>query len=159
VPVLRAFVQTQLPDYMVPATFMLLDSLPLTPSGKVNRRALPAPDSARPRLENEYVAPRTEVEEFLAATWSELLGIKQIGIYDNFFTELGGHSLLATQLVSRIRQRFKIEFALRHLFESPTILGLAQVIDGSKAKGEEFKDKPITRLSRDRYRKVQTAGG
>jgi acyl carrier protein len=106
------------------------------------------------------VAPRTEVEEFLAASWSELLGIKQIGIHDNFFTELGGHSLLATQLVSRIRQKFQIEFALRQFFESPTILGLAKVIEGSKARGDEFKDRPITRLSRDLYRKkVQTAGG
>jgi SAM-dependent methyltransferase/acyl carrier protein len=158
VPQLRAFVQDRLPEYMVPATFVLLDALPLTPNGKVDRRALPAPDSVRPNLQGEYVAPRSSVEEFLAGSWSEVLGIKQIGIHDNLFTELGGHSLLATQLVSRIREQFKIDLPLRRLFEKPTIAALAEVIQQAKG-GSQLKEKPIARLSRDLYRKrIQATG-
>src|SRR5262249_39561959 len=108
--------------------FVFLDSLPLTPNGKVDRQALPAPTSARPELEDTFVAPGTPAEEVLAGIWAELLGVEQVGIHDNFF-DLGGHSLLATQVVSRVREFFHVEIALRQVFETPTVVGLAQSID------------------------------
>jgi len=119
---LRAFLLDKLPEYMVPAAFVALDALPLTPNGKVDRRALPAPqwDS-----EAELVAPRTPAEEKLAEIWKDVLGIEQIGVHDNFF-DRGGHSLLATQVVSRVRSTFGVDLALRSLFETPTIAGLAE---------------------------------
>ena len=99
VPVLRAYVQGQLPEYMVPAAFVVLEALPLTPNGKVDRRALPAPETGRPQLAGQYVAPRTPVEQHVAAIWELVLGVEGVGVHDNFFA-LGGHSLLATQVVS-----------------------------------------------------------
>src|SRR5262249_31126598 len=100
---LRHFLGEKLPGYMVPAAFVLRGALPRTPGGKVDRRALPAPDAGRPELEQAYLPPRTPVEEILAALWAELLGVERVGIHDNFF-DLGGHSLLATRVVSRVRQ-------------------------------------------------------
>ncbi|MBE8986272.1 non-ribosomal peptide synthetase [Nostoc sp. LEGE 12450] len=123
---LRQFLKAKLPDYMVPNAFVILESLPLTPNGKVDRRALPAPDLYID-LADKYVAPRTPVEETLAQMWSQVLGLEQVGINDNFF-ELGGHSLLATQLVSRIRDRFKVQLSLSELFNGATIAELAQSI-------------------------------
>jgi acyl carrier protein len=96
----------------------------LTPNGKVDRRALPAPDGQRPELGQEYVAPRSEVEEVLAGIWAEVLGVERVGVHDNFF-ELGGHSLLATQIVSRLREAFGSELSLRSLFKSPTVAGIS----------------------------------
>jgi len=121
---LRRMLARQLPEYMAPSDFMFLDSLPITPNGKVNRSALPAPGQSRPELEQPYVAPRNAIEKELAGIWSEVLRKERVGIKDNFF-ELGGHSLLATQVISRIRQHFKIELPLRSLFESPTVGALA----------------------------------
>ncbi len=125
---LRSFLKQQLPEYMIPSAFVMLEALPLTPNGKVDRWALPASDTARPELEKPFVAPRTEVEERLAAIWSEVLGLEQVGVCDNFF-ELGGHSLLATQIVSRLREAFGLELPLRRLFESPTVAELAESIE------------------------------
>src|SRR5262249_47899332 len=89
VPTLRRFLRAHLPEYMIPATFVMLDSLPVTPSGKLDRRALPVPGQGGPDLQGAYVAPRNETEQVLAGIWSELLGVERIGIDDNFF-ELGG---------------------------------------------------------------------
>ena len=100
---LRGFLKDKLPNYMVPSDFSFLDSLPLTPSGKVDRRALPAPDIFKGGREAGYAAPRTSTEKALANIWAKILGRDQIGIHDNFF-DLGGHSLKATQVVSRIHQ-------------------------------------------------------
>ena len=105
---------------MVPSAFVFLDSLPLTPNGKVDRQALPAPTSARPELAETFAAAHTPTEEVLAGLWTELLGVEQVGIHDNFF-DLGGHSLLATQVISRVRELFHVEIALRQLFETPTV--------------------------------------
>ncbi len=124
---LQAFTRTQLPAYMVPATFVFLDDLPLTPSGKIDRRALPEPEAVRPALDTVFVAPRNTAEERLTDLWAELLGIEQVGIHDNFF-ELGGHSLLATQLISRMREAFQVEIPLQSLFEGPTVEQLAKNI-------------------------------
>ncbi|GMU11502.1 non-ribosomal peptide synthetase [Corallococcus caeni] len=114
----------RLPEYMVPSAFVSLQALPLTPNGKLDRQALPVPDTQRPELEKGYVAPRDELEQQLADIWSELLGVKQVGVHDDFF-ELGGHSLLGTQLISRIRTTFDVELPLRDIFESPTVENLA----------------------------------
>ena len=123
----RRYLSARLPNYMVPNLYVQLDGLVLTPNGKIDRRALPAPDMSRPILENSFVAPRTPLEEKVAAIWAELLHIERVGIHDNFF-ELGGHSLKATQVVSRIRDTFQIELPLRSLFEQPTVAGLGQQI-------------------------------
>jgi amino acid adenylation domain-containing protein len=122
---LRAHLRQNLPEYMVPSAFVFLDALPLTPSGKLDRRALPAPELAS--AAERYVAPRTPTEEVLAGIWAELLRLERVGVTESFF-ELGGHSLLATRLVSRVRQVFGVEVPLRALFEGPTVAELARVV-------------------------------
>jgi len=124
---LRRFLATKLPEYMIPSLFVIIDSLPLTINGKIDRRALPAPDGARPELEDFYVAPRTPIEQKLADIWGELLGLEQVGVHDNFF-ELGGDSLLATQAILHICNRFLTEIPLRTLFEFPTVAGIAHYL-------------------------------
>jgi amino acid adenylation domain-containing protein len=133
---LRAFLQAKLPDYMLPSVFVFLDSLPLTPSGKIDRKALPAPDQSRPELESAFVAPRTRTEELLAGIWAEVLKLEGVGIHDNFF-ELGGHSLLATQVISRVRKAFQVELPLRSLFETPTVAGLAARVAQKEAPPQD----------------------
>lgn len=133
---MRRLLAENLPDYMIPSGFLVLDSLPRTANGKVDRRALPTPEKDRPDLDHPFVAPRTPIEEVLAGLWSKILGVEQVGIDDNFF-ELGGHSLLATQIISRIRTMFQVEVRLRTLFEKPTIEKLAKVIAQSQANGVE----------------------
>lgn len=124
---LRAFLKDRLPEYMVPALVMLLEEMPLTPSGKINRRALPEPDESARAVAQAFVAPRTAVESIVAKVWSEILGVARVGIHDNFF-DLGGHSLLATQVISRLKSSFKNNLPLRTLFESPTVAELAAEI-------------------------------
>src|SRR5262249_57595329 len=113
-----------LPYYIVPSAFVLLDALPPTANGKIDRKALPAPGPSRPQMEQGYQAPRTPAEEMLVEIWAEVLKLESIGVHDNFF-DLGGHSLLATQVISRIRGSFQVEVPLRALFESPTVAGFA----------------------------------
>ena len=126
--VVKARLRSQLPDYMVPSSVVNLDVWPLTPNGKVDRKALPDPEhSGRPA----YVAPRNETEEKLAEIWSEVLGVKDIGIHDSFF-DLGGHSLLAARAVSKFRQAFEVDIQLRSLFELHTIADIAQYLDTMK---------------------------
>ncbi len=124
---LRNFLNKKLPDYMIPAAFVFLEAFPLTPNGKINRRALPVPDSVQRNLDVDFVLPRTPIEQELATIWLEVLKLKQVGIHDNFF-ELGGHSLLATQVISRLREVFFLDFPLRYLFENPTIAELAEKV-------------------------------
>ena len=131
---LRNFLDQQLPSYMMPSMFVVLDSLPLTSNGKVDRRRLPEPDSARPELEQLYVAPQTPLEEVLCSIWSEVLGVEQVGVHDNFF-ELGGHSLLATQAASRLRDAIGVEVPLRWLFESATVAELAPRLESEMRSG------------------------
>ncbi|CAD5967352.1 Dimodular nonribosomal peptide synthase [Planktothrix agardhii] len=127
---IRQFLKAKLPDYMVPNAFVILAALPLTANGKIDRRALPPPESGS-EVSDKYVAPRTPMEEILATIWSEVLKVEKVGINDNFF-ELGGHSLLATQLVAQIRDRLKIELPLRQLFNTATLAELAQGIEQLK---------------------------
>jgi acyl-coenzyme A synthetase/AMP-(fatty) acid ligase len=126
---LRAFLKERLPENMVPSFFMTLDQLPLNANGKVDRRQLLelAREASPPQNAEEYVAPRTAAEEVLADLWTEVLGVKQVGITDNFFA-LGGHSLLATQLLSRVQKIFRVDLPLRKLFEKPTVLGLVDAL-------------------------------
>lgn len=148
VPKLRSFVQEQLPDYMVPSAFVLMDALPLTQHGKINRRALPAPEQARAELDDIYVAPRTQVEKELAAMFAHVLGVTQVGVHDNFF-DLGGHSLLATQLLARILETFSDkEITLRHIFESPTVAGLALGIEATGTVHQKLP--PLLSIPRDK---------
>jgi acyl carrier protein len=156
---LRDFLKKQLPEYMVPSTFFLLDRLPLTESGKVDRGELPSPDHARPETSETYVAPRTSIEERLVKAWSEVLGLARIGVHDNFFNDLGGHSLLATRLVSRIRDSFGMDLPLRTIFDLPTIAGLAQAIESFRSRGEEREEPSITRLSREQHRMIVSQPG
>jgi acyl carrier protein len=130
---------------------MPLAALPLTPQGKVNRRALPDPAGGREALEQEYVAPRTAVEKRLARLWAELLQLDRVGLRDGFF-DLGGHSLLATRLMMRIRQAFGVELALRVMFEAPTVEGMARAL-GASAGPESGRPKPaLRRTSRAEHR-------
>ncbi|MBF0099846.1 MAG: amino acid adenylation domain-containing protein [Desulfobacterales bacterium] len=134
-PKLRNFLKRKLPDYMIPATFVFLDQLPLTPSGKLNRRVLPPPKSERPVLEQPFVKPFTAIEEQLAEIWAEILNIHPIGRNDNFF-DLGGHSLLIMQLLSLIKEAFQADLPLVSLFENPTVAELGQVIKGDRHNGQ-----------------------
>jgi len=119
-PRLRNYLRERLPDYMVPSAFVLLEKLPLTANGKIERKQLPPPERARPPLAQEFIAPRDVGEEALAAIWSEVLGVDRVGVKDDFF-ELGGHSLLATQVLSRLRETLQMDLSLKSFFESPTI--------------------------------------
>jgi amino acid adenylation domain-containing protein len=130
---LRNFLKAKLPDYMIPAAFVVLEKFPLTPNGKIDRRALPAPDTIQQPEENTSLA-LTPVQEMLTGIWADILGIKQVSIYDNFF-ELGGHSLLATQAISRIRKTFGVDIPLQRLFEFPTIAELAKDIQQASLQG------------------------
>jgi amino acid adenylation domain-containing protein len=129
----RRLLRAKLPDYMVPSAFTLLDALPLTPTGKVDRLALPMPNRARRDLGESFVAPRTAVEEVVTGMWAEVLGLEQIGVHDSFF-DLGGHSLLATQIMYRISRLFRVELSLPRLFEAPTVAKLALAIIANEAK-------------------------
>ncbi|MBN1237352.1 MAG: AMP-binding protein, partial [Gammaproteobacteria bacterium] len=134
-PELRGFLKTQLPEHMVPAVYVFLEALPLAPNGKVDRRALPAPDGTRPDVRAPYTAPRTGTETAVADIWCELMRIDRAGVDDDFF-ELGGHSLLATQLIWRIRERCGVDLPLRTVFEKPTLGELAAALDGAAAAAD-----------------------
>ena len=151
VPQLRMYLAEKLPDYMVPSSFIVLEALPLTPNGKVNRRALRAPDPVKPQLEGTDTLPRSVVEEVLVGIWSEVLGLKRVGIHDNFF-ELGGHSLLATQLISRVRDAFQIELPLRSLFEQATIAGLSKEVERFQNSNSRLQAPAILPVSREARR-------
>jgi non-ribosomal peptide synthetase component F len=125
---LREFLTERLPDYMVPSAFVSVEKFPLTPSGKINRKAMPHPESTRRDSTTEYAAPATTVEKKLAAIWADVLKVDRVGVHDNFF-ELGGHSLLATQVLSRVRENFGVELPVRDLFRMPTIAGLAERVE------------------------------
>jgi amino acid adenylation domain-containing protein len=128
---LRAHLKAELPEHMVPAAFVVLDALPKSGSGKVDRRALPAPDAPAVPAES-YVAPETEAERRLAEIWAEVLRVERVGTRDDFFA-LGGHSLLATQVISRVRQAFGAELPLRAVFERPTVGELAALLPADGA--------------------------
>jgi amino acid adenylation domain-containing protein len=144
---LRELAVATLPEYMVPGAFVMLADLPLTENGKVNRRALPAPEQTRPEIAGQYVAPTNPIEEIIAAIWSELLRVERVGVEDNFFA-LGGHSLVATQVIARLRQVFRLEVPLRLLFEAPTIASLAEALTRTQRAAAGLELPPIKPVAR-----------
>lgn len=130
---LTSMLKAKLPEYMVPADIVFLEAFPLTTSGKIDRKSLPAPAHDRLRLGNEFTAPRTPYEKRIARIWGEIMTLENPGLHDNFF-ELGGHSLLATRVITRINRAFDTQLPLRNLFESPTIAGLAQALLVNKTR-------------------------
>ncbi|MEG4517840.1 MULTISPECIES: amino acid adenylation domain-containing protein [unclassified Microcoleus] len=143
---LRVFLKQKLPQYMVPSAFVLLEAMPLTPNGKIDRRSLRAPDTNTAEFESNLAVPRTPDEQLIAEIWAEVLGLERVGIHDNFF-ELGGHSLLATQAIARLREAFKIELPLRVLFESPTVASLSSRMDQISSEQKQ-EAPPIDRAPR-----------
>jgi amino acid adenylation domain-containing protein len=145
---LRAYLKEQLPDYMLPAAIVSLPKLPLNANGKIDRQALPAPEQIQSQ---PYIAPRTPTEEVVALIWAEVLRRDRISTDDNFF-ELGGHSLMATQIVSRVREHFRIELAMRVLFERPTVHGVAEAIVTAQQSGAADAESAIVPVARESYR-------
>jgi amino acid adenylation domain-containing protein len=146
---LRSFLRQKLPEYMVPSSFVTVAALPLLPSGKIDRNALPAPDEDKAEL-STFVAPRTAVEELLVEIWAEVLKVEKVGVSDNFF-ELGGHSLLATQVISRLHKTFDLSLPLQSLFENPTIEGLARIIRTTEVDRSNSLAGAITPVPRQLY--------
>jgi pyochelin synthetase len=128
---LREFLRASLPAAMVPTAIVPLAAMPLTANGKLDRKALPAPDAARPELARGFVPPRTPVEQRLAAIWRDVLALEAVGVHDDFF-DVGGDSLVATQVVSRIRAELELDLPLRGLFEHPTLAGLAELVESAR---------------------------
>jgi amino acid adenylation domain-containing protein len=149
-PELRRFLAERLPEAMVPGAFVRLDALPMAPTGKVDRRALPEPGRERPELESEYRAPATPTEEALAAVWADLLGLDRVGARDDLFA-LGGHSLIVTRIATRVRTDLGRELPLLTVFERPTVEALAAWLDGAEAAGEGAAAElpPIAPVPRD----------
>jgi amino acid adenylation domain-containing protein len=144
---LRAHLKERLPEYMVPVVFVEIAEFPLTPNGKIDRRALPAAESISIQA-SEYEAPRTLTEDLLSGLWANVLRLDQVGINDKFF-ELGGHSLLAIQLISRIRDAFGLELPLSDLFDHPTVAQLAQNIENRIRAGQDVMTVPLRPVLRD----------
>ena len=130
-----------LPDYMVPGAIIRLDALPLTPNGKVDRRALPVPDSALAAPARPYVAPRSPLEEGIAAAWRDVLGVDRVGVDDDFFA-LGGHSLLAMRVLARLSDVVPVRLTLGALFEARTVAGLAALAVRRLAEEESAASEP-----------------
>jgi amino acid adenylation domain-containing protein len=147
---LRSFLREKLLDYMIPTAFVMLDELPLTLSGKVDRRALPAPERQSSTALENYVAPANPVEEIVAGIWAELLHAERVGMEDNFF-DIGGHSLLATQVISRLREAFRVELPVRALFEHPTPTELAVVIGEKIKTSPQWSSVSVHRRSREQH--------
>ncbi len=144
---LREHLRTQLPEYMIPAVFVTTESLPHTPSGKIDRKALIAPEQSTLSEARNRQLPRSPMEEIIASIWSELLHLERVTIEENFF-ELGGHSLLATRLVSRIRQVLHLDLPLRVIFESPTVAALAAVVEKALENQSAVAAPPIVPVPR-----------
>ncbi|HXQ70697.1 MAG TPA: phosphopantetheine-binding protein, partial [Pyrinomonadaceae bacterium] len=150
---LRNYLRERLPVYMIPTTFVTLEALPVLSSGKLDRKALPAPEDLSGTAEREYVAPRTPVEEMLAGIFAEVLKIDRVSADDNFF-DLGGHSLLATRVVSRINEAYPQAVSLRHIFEKPTLAEIALLIEQTQA----VKSDPPTLITAQPRRRKDRAG-
>ncbi len=142
---LRDWLKQKLPHYMIPAAFVALDKLPLSPNGKIDRHALPAPGALTQDVETDFIAPRNQIEEIIAGIWASVLGLEQVGIHQNFF-DLGGHSLLATQVIARINEALRVDLPLSYLFESPTVAALAERIT---PESSAHYAQPIERVTRD----------
>ncbi|HEU4771764.1 MAG TPA: phosphopantetheine-binding protein, partial [Candidatus Udaeobacter sp.] len=139
VSALVRFLAQTLPEHMIPAAFVRLDSIPLNPQNKVDRAALPLPAETRPVLDTPFMAPRCDEEGQLADIWAEILGVDRVGIHDNFF-DLGGHSLAATRIVTRVIENFHSELPLQVLFDSPTVEKMAAIIKETQSVGHQLRE-------------------
>ncbi|MBV9929140.1 MAG: amino acid adenylation domain-containing protein, partial [Acidobacteria bacterium] len=142
---LQNYLREKLPAFMIPTAWVVLEALPLTPNGKIDRRALPEPTSAASG--EEYVAPRTALEELVVGVWAEVLGVERVGVGDNFF-DLGGHSLLAAQVVARLRRACAVDLPLRSIFETPTPAQLADALAGLLRSESGVQAPPVERVER-----------
>jgi thioesterase domain-containing protein/acyl carrier protein len=143
IPEIRDFLRRTLPEYMLPTSFLFLEAYPLTPSGKIDRRALPNPDADMVAAHREYTAPRNKTEEIIAGIWREILNVERVGVEDNFF-DLGGHSLSASRLIAKVRQTFKLDIPLRSVFIDATVSGLAKQISQSSDMSYQFHESKQT---------------
>ena len=156
---LREFTKQKLPEYMIPSAFVALDSFPLTPNGKIDRKALPAPEGISP--EQEYVAPKTEVEQHLAQIWQDVLQIEKVGIYDNFF-EMGGNSLLLVKVISKLQKLLKMELQVVELFKYPNIYYLSEYIKSGTPKtnnlteARDVRDSKLKEGKRNMRRRLES---
>ena len=154
---LRSRLRTRLPEYMIPTTFVMLDEIPLTPNGKIDRSGLLAMEVLKTARVADYVAPRSPVEEMLAEIWAEVLGVERVGMNDNFF-ELGGHSIMATRIATRVREKLNAEVSLALLFDRvPTVAEMAKAIEEKyidQAEPEELSEmmKELGELSDEEVR-------
>ncbi len=143
----RLFLSSRLPEYMIPSAWVVLNEMPLTPNGKVDRKALPAPEGGT-ESESTYVAPGTPTEESIAEIWARILKVERVGVQDNFFL-LGGHSLLVTQVVSHLREALQVELPLRAIFEAPTVAGLAERVEATRRERPGIQAPPLVPVPRD----------
>jgi hypothetical protein len=154
---LRAYVRERLPEYMVPQALVLLEQIPLTANGKIDRKALPSPDGPSPELAT-YVAPRTELEQQIAGVWQEVLGAEKVGLHDNFF-DLGGHSILLIEASSKLRLALKRELSVVDMFRHPTVSAMAVFLSAEKSAELNFEDNldraDLRRSSAKRLRKAR----
>jgi acyl carrier protein len=148
---LRSHVMKQVPNYMVPGAFVFLETLPLLPNGKVDRKGLPTPDQTSYQLQETFVAPRTPLEETIAGIWGQVLGLERVGIHDNFFM-LGGHSLLAIQVIALLHSATQVELPLRSFFETPTVAQLTELLSQLQASGVKADMPALRPISRQAYR-------
>ncbi len=155
---LITFLRKSLPEYMIPRVFISVDKLPLTANGKIDFRKLPKPEPFSAISNETFVAPQTEVQTVLANIWSTVLGLPEIGVFDNFF-DLGGHSLLATQVIARVRQSFNVELPLRALFDSPTVASFCESIEKAKQVAGETTIEPISLAARPARRAIKSEDG
>ncbi len=151
VNILQSYVSQHLPNYMVPSAFVFLDKLPLTSNGKIDRHTLPIPEQTRPVMQSNFVAARTPLEELIITAWSRVLGIDQLGVYDNFFA-LGGHSLLAMQILSQLRTTFSVEVPIHRFLETPTVAQLAELLQHFQTSGTRSSKPPLQSIFREAYR-------
>jgi acyl carrier protein len=140
---LRQFLKESLPDYMIPTVLMPLETMPTTPNGKIDRRALPTPRTNRTQLDVAYIPPQTQLEHKIASVWQDILGVAEVGIYDNFF-DLGGHSLLLIEVQNKLQQQLSFPVTAVMLFQYPTIHTLAHHISQDQQKPQTYRE------SRDR---------
>jgi len=142
---LRQQLRQQLPAYMVPSVFVVLEALPLNPNGKVDRKALPIPGDVQESLGVEYLAPRNDLEEQIAQVWAEVLKLERVGIHDNFF-DLGGHSLMATQIVSRLREQQGVELPLPEMFSHTTVAEMAPLVESLRDGSQDQRAETLQRI-------------
>ncbi|MEA2174580.1 MAG: hypothetical protein QOD00_2172, partial [Blastocatellia bacterium] len=157
---LRRFLQEKLPDYMIPSSFMWLDALPLSASGKVERRLLPAPEHSRQRAGEAYVAPHNEIEQTIATVWQEVLQVAQVGIHDNFF-DLGGDSIRVYEVHNKLRERLSVQLSILDLFRYPTVEALAHHASedqGAETSIRQTQDRAAKRAEAAQRRKQHTKG-